>query len=126
MSLKDQLRKTVFLIALASAARISELSTLCRGPDYVKFLPSGEVSLSPDRLFLAKNEKPDKRWSPWLIVPLRQLPLLCPVTALRKYLSMTKDIEEGQLFRGETCGSKLSAKQLSSKLIFSKEGFLSE
>ncbi|XP_064100812.1 GPI ethanolamine phosphate transferase 2-like [Macrobrachium nipponense] len=52
------LRKTLFLISLASGARISELSALSRDPGHVEFLPSGEVLLSPDRQFLAKIEDP--------------------------------------------------------------------
>ena len=112
-----QLRKTAFLLSLASGGRISEITALMRGEEYIQFLPSGEAKLAPDRAFLAKNESPSARWEPWRIPPLPDFPLLCPVRALQHYLHLTKSLKEGQLFRGETCGSKLSAKQLGNKII---------
>ncbi|XP_068204267.1 uncharacterized protein [Palaemon carinicauda] len=42
------LRKTLFLVSLASGARISELSALSREPGHIDFLSSGEVLLFPD------------------------------------------------------------------------------
>ena len=57
-------RKTLFLLALASGARVSELSALSRDKGFIKFLPSGEVSLAPHLKFLAKNEDPQNRWKP--------------------------------------------------------------
>ncbi|XP_066964086.1 uncharacterized protein [Macrobrachium rosenbergii] len=63
-SFTNLLRKTLFLISLASGARISELSALSREPNHIDFLPSGEVLLAPHPKFLAKNEDPRDRWSP--------------------------------------------------------------
>ena len=71
-SYQELFRKTLFLLALASGARISELAALSRDKGFVKFLPSGEVSLAPHPKFLAKNEDPQNRWKPWKIVPLPQ------------------------------------------------------
>ncbi|XP_064119590.1 uncharacterized protein LOC135224502 [Macrobrachium nipponense] len=85
------LRKTLFLMALASGARISELLALSRNPDHVEFLPSGEVLLSPDRKFLAKNEDPQNRWAPWKIIPLTQDASLCPIVTLKSYLARTSE-----------------------------------
>ena len=117
MDLKLQLRKTAFLLTLASGGRISEITALRRGGEYVQFLQSGEARLAPDRAFLAKNETPSNRWEPWHITPLPDFPPLCPVTALQRYLHLTKHLKEGQLFRGETNDSKLSPKQLGNKII---------
>ncbi|XP_064112283.1 uncharacterized protein LOC135219436 [Macrobrachium nipponense] len=64
------LRKTLFLLSLASGARISELSALSRDPGHIDFQPNGNVLLSPNKTFLAKNESPQDRWTPWSIVPL--------------------------------------------------------
>ena len=92
------LRKTLFLLALASGARMSEIAALSRDPGFVKFLPSGEALLSPHLKFLAKNEDPQDRWGPWKIVPLPQDPSLCPVSALQTYLSRTSQWSSGRLF----------------------------
>ena len=113
-----QLRKTVFLVTLALGARISEVAALRRGEDFVRLLPSGEMRLVPDRSFLAKNELPDDRWDPWLLVPLQECPALCPVANLQHYLNLTRTYKEGQLFRGETTGSSLSIAQLRAKIIY--------
>ena len=112
-----QLRKTAFLITLASSGRISEVTALMRGGEHIQFLQTGEARLTPDRAFLAKNESPSDRWEPWVITPLPQFPALCPVRALKQYLLLTNSIKEGQLFRGETVGSRLSPKQLGNKII---------
>ena len=104
-SYQQLLRKTLFLIALASGARISELAALSRDKGRVQFLDSGEVSLSPHPRFIAKNENPQKRWSPWKIVPLPQDPSLCPVATLRVFLDRTSDWLSGALFRREEGGT---------------------
>ena len=99
------LRKTLFLLALASGARLSEVSTLSRDEGHVSFLPSGEVDLRPHPRFLAKNEDPARRWQPWRIVPLPQFPSLCPVSALRAYLDRTSSLTSGRLFVREEGGT---------------------
>ncbi|XP_068244294.1 uncharacterized protein [Palaemon carinicauda] len=99
------LRKTLFLLSLASGARISELSALTRDPGHIEFLSSGEVLLSPNKVFLAKNEDPQNRWSSWKIVPLPQDPSLCPVTTLKSYLNRTSMKSTGPLFIRENGGT---------------------
>ena len=100
-SFQQLLRKTLFLIALASGARLSEMTALSRAPKFVKFLHTGEVLLSPHAKFLAKNEDPQKRWKPWKIIPLPQDLSLCPVSTLRSYLEKTHSWTSGPLFRRE-------------------------
>ncbi|XP_068225652.1 uncharacterized protein [Palaemon carinicauda] len=99
------LRKTLFLMAMASGARISELAALSRNPENLDFLPSGEVLLSPDRAFLAKNEDPQNRWSPWKIIPLPEDASLCPVATLRAFLARTASHSSGPLFVREQGGT---------------------
>ena len=98
-------RKTLFLLALASGARVSELSALSRDSGFITFETGGEVSLSPHAKFLAKNEDPQNRWKPWKITPLPQDRSLCPVEALKEYLSRTSQWKSGPLFRREAGGS---------------------
>ena len=59
--LTTQTRKTAFLLSLASAARISELTAFGRGNDFIKFLNDGAVKISMVKTFLAKNEDPSNR-----------------------------------------------------------------
>ena len=92
-------------MALASGARLSEMAALSRDTGFIKFLPSGEVSLSPHPKFLAKNEDPAHRWKPWIIVPLPQDPSLCPVKALQTYLGRTDTWLSGRLFQRENGGT---------------------
>ena len=96
------LRKTLFLTALASGARVSEIAALSREKGFVNFLSTGEVSLAPHPKFLAKNEDPANRWKPWRIVPLPQDPSLCPVKSLEAYLERTKNRTLGRLFQRES------------------------
>ena len=104
-SYQHLLMKTLFLVALASGARVSELAALSRDKGFVKFLPSGEVSLSPHPKFMAKNEDPVHRWKPWIIVPLPQDPSLCPVRCLENYLERTQSWSSGRLFQRESGGT---------------------
>ena len=66
------LRKTLFLVSLASGARILELEALSGAEGFVQCLPDGQLSLSPHPKFLANNEDPQNRWKPWKILPLPQ------------------------------------------------------
>ena len=103
------LRKTLFLLAIASGARLSEISALSRDPGHVQFLPSGEVSFRPHLRFLAKNEDPSNRWQPWKIIPLPQDLSLCPVTTLRAYMDRTASWSSGRLFQREGGGTLSTA-----------------
>ena len=60
-SLKFMLHKAVFLLALASRARASELVALKRDDNWITFNEDGSLSLRPDPSFLDKNELPTDR-----------------------------------------------------------------
>ena len=81
-SYRDLLGKTLFLVAMASAARVSEIAALSRDKLHISFNAAGEAILRPNKAFLAKNESWEKRWKLWTIVPLLEEPDLCPVQAL--------------------------------------------
>ena len=117
IEIKRLSQKCLFLLAMASGARLSKLVALVRGKDHIQILQSGEALLFPDPVFLAKNELPNKRWGPWRIPPLVEDTSLCPVTCLRAYLARTPNYQSGQLFRGDT-GSKLTLNQIRAKLLY--------
>ena len=116
-ALKPLSRKCLFLLAMASGARMSELVALLRGDNHVQFLESGEVLLFPDPAFLAKNELPTRRWGPWRIAPLPEDPSLCPVECLRGYLAASSNWTDGQLFRTDE-GTEIHIRQLRAKLLY--------
>ena len=90
--------KTLFLVALASAKRVSELHGLSRVVSHTKLWASVSLSLAPG--FVTKNQKPEDSASydgTFSIPALSSLKdasaddlLLCPVRALRYYLRRTK------------------------------------
>lgn len=90
--------KTVFLLALASAKRVSELQGLSSA---VSFSISGNVAfIEFDHLFIAKTDRPSdissvtRHLSVPAISDVTSDPddlLLCPVRALKEYLSRTRD-----------------------------------
>ena len=116
-SVKRLSQKCLFLLAMASGARLSEIVALVRGEGNIQYLDSGHVLLYPDSVFLAKNELPNNRWGPWRIPSLQEEPSLCPVACLKRYLQVTSHLREGQIFRGDE-GSKLSLKQVRAKLLY--------
>ena len=116
-SYQQLLRKTLFLIALASGARMSEMAALARDKGFAVFLPSGEVSLSPHPKFLAKNEDPQNRWAPWKIIPLQQDSSLCPVESLCAYLERTVSWCSGSLFKREK-GGTLSINGIRQQILY--------
>lgn len=106
-SLKFLTHKTVFLIALASAKRVSEIQALAG--KYSHKQDWSWVAFDYAKDFLAKNEIPDstrKRVRTFLIPSLGKGAsdnndlLLCPVRALRIYCRRTADrrIPESHLF----------------------------
>ena len=108
-SLRDLLDKLIFLIALASGGRVSEISALRRGPDFTYVTPSGHLSLQPGPDFLAKTEDPQQRRKPWRISPLPgDDTSLCPVATLQSYLDRTSDYSFGSLFRHHVSGKPLT------------------
>ena len=95
------LRKTAFLLLLATGWRISELHA-CVSHDFsCSFTRESILKLRPHENFLAKNECPSKRWPHKVIRPLfledGQRSKLCPVKSLQEYLKLFKS--KGALFR---------------------------
>ena len=57
MSMKDLARKTMFLIALAAAFRVSELHALSRSPNCLRWIQDGSNTLQTFLGFIAKNKR---------------------------------------------------------------------
>ena len=91
--------KTVFLLALASAKRRSELHAFSVDSHCLRFNNDGSLSLAFKPGFLAKNQLPSVL-PPAIVIPSlasncgRDDPdrLLCPVRSLKFYLKATKSI----------------------------------
>ena len=85
-SLKHLTFKTVFLLAMASAGRRSELQALVFDQKYIQFKPKGAgVTLYFSPEFMRKNQKPNQGNDPWFIpsVPTSKSEFGAPVRALR-------------------------------------------
>ena len=98
-SLRDLTRKTLFLLALALAKRVSELQALSSNVGFTK--EGAVVSLMLG--FRAKNDNKMKRLPRnFLVKSLTELVgpeeerKLCPVRALREYLDRTKGMRQGE------------------------------
>ena len=114
------LRKTAFLLLLATGWRISELHACVREEKYCQF-SRNTLRIRPHEIFLAKNERPYQRWDHKEIVSLN-LPdgstsKLCPVNTLREYLDRSRGRNTGPLFctLGRTM-KPLSKHQLSTQI----------
>ena len=94
--------KTAFLLAFASAKRVSELHALSVSPACCR-VSKISATLIPEPGFMAKNETPQFHPEPIQLGRLTdfsddaQSRNLCPLRALRIYLSRTKDIRKGRL-----------------------------
>ena len=109
-------QKTILLTALACGGRISEISALQRGENFIR--PSGsDLLLSPARDFLAKNENPQCRRDPIRIRSLDSDPSLCPVRTIKEYLKRTSNVKTGSLFIHHDKQSALSKVQVSTKML---------
>ena len=89
-SFKHLTLKTVFLLAMASAGRRSELQALRFDQNYIQFKPKGACVLYFSPEFMRKNQKPNQVNDPWYIpaVPTGKSEFgtpNCPVRALRYY-----------------------------------------
>jgi hypothetical protein len=91
--------KTVFLVALASAARVSEISALSAQEGFIRIKPDkSKITLKPFEGFLAKNQRSSEPPREFTIKSLRHHVqtgdperLLCPVRAIRIYLDRTNE-----------------------------------
>lgn len=105
--LADLTKKTIFLVALASASRVSELHALSVAEGCFQRRSDGLVELLPDPHFLAKNHIPSMRAQSIRIPSLKssdmspQARMQDPVRALKIYIRRTKDRRGGRtrLFR---------------------------
>ena len=89
--------KTVFLVALASASRVSEIQALSVGKSHLRY-ETGGIRLLPNIQFLAKTQRLGKPWTPVFIPEFNQFAtdsrdlLLCPCRAIRMYIRRTENI----------------------------------
>ena len=117
----DLLLKTVFLTAMATGHRVSQLAALLRTQQFMQFGPDDcSVTLTPRPLFLAKNEREGHRVAPILvpawITPTGHHPL-CPVTSLRAYVAATADFSGNALWVNPRSGKALKPAGLATTLV---------
>ena len=116
-SFKHLTLKTVFLLAMASAGRRSELHVLRFDQNYIQFKPKGAgVTLYFSPEFMHKNQKPNQVNDPWFIpaVPTGKPGFgapNCPVRALRYYHRYLP--EHPELIKDNNAGKELSASTIS-------------
>jgi len=104
----DLLRKALFLTALASGHRASELAHL----DATSVLPRGEdLSLAVIPSFLYKNQRMNRFPPEIRLKRFSEDPDLCPVTWLNLYRSQTP--ASGRLFKNSRTGNPLSSASIS-------------
>lgn len=90
-------KKTLFLLATASARRRSEIHALTTRKGFIRFDPQG-VHLLPNPDFMTKNEaatfSPEAIFLPSLAAAssIREDRLSCPVRALKWYMERTKPV----------------------------------
>ena len=109
--------KALFLTALASGGRVSEISALHRGSSFSHIDHCGYFIAVPGREFLAKNENPLKRRDPWRVQPFPgDNKSLCPVATIHTYLRRTADILSGGLFHHEISSKPLSVSAVRNRL----------
>ncbi len=124
LSEEKLLSKTLFLLAMASGKRASELAALGAAHPYCIF-PHGErVILGYLPGFLAKNESLEHLHGSCIldslktITPDREEYELCPVRTLKQYLIKTKSSDRiPQLFRKLGKNAPLSTRAISSNLV---------
>ena len=117
LPLDKLLQKTIFLLLLATAWRVSELHACVRLMEFCSISVSHTLTLRPHPSFLAKNECPQKRWPHKTILPLHNpngsRSNLCPVASLAEYLRRTSRIKTGSLLIHPSTQKPLSKYQLS-------------
>ena len=121
--LKHLTLKSIFLLAMASAIRCSELQALVFDQKYIQFKPKGVgVTLYFSPKFMHKNQKPNQVNNPWYIPAVLTgksefgAPN-CPVRALHyyhRYLTEHPELRKGRqglfvLIKDNYAGKKLSA-----------------
>ena len=126
-SFKHLTLKTVFLLAMASAGRRSELHALKFDKNYIQFKPKGAgVTLYFSPEFMCKNQKPNQVNDPWYIpaIPTGKPEFgapNCPVRALHyyhRYLTEHPDLRKDRRrlvvpIKDNNAGKELSASSIS-------------
>ena len=111
----NSLRKTAFLLLLATGWRISEIHACVRNIEFLRFNESHNIILQPHSSFLAKNGL-RRRLEPKEIKALKlqdgQTSNICPAEALKEYLRFTSKKKEGPLFINPKDSNILSIFQL--------------
>ena len=110
-SIVQSLRKTAFLLLLATGWRASELHACVRNVEFCRFTENSTLIIQPHSSFLAKNglrKRITAKDINLLKTPEGNISKLCPVTALRQYLKNTSNYKEGCLFLDPKDGSNLS------------------
>lgn len=117
-SLVNRFQKTLFLVALASGNRVSELSAIQR--HCIAFSKHrSKVTLPVKETFLFKNQRPNR-----IPPPIRFTALMtgnkhhkvCPVANLEKWIRASNHFEASALFVSPKTGLKLSSASLSKHL----------
>ena len=110
ITLEMLLKKTAFLLMLATGWRISELHACVRDQAYCYFTGDGILHIRPHPSFLAKNECSQRRWDFKEIKSLRlgdgSVSKLCPVATTQEYLRRTHKVRRGSLFLTPNNNSK--------------------
>ena len=111
------LQRALFLVAMASGLRASQIHALTRHPSWLVFATDGgRVSLAPSPRFLAKNEREGHVLTPivlraWLDGASPHP--LCPVEALRQYVEASPRPSHTRLFLWPASGKPLSRLHIS-------------
>ena len=109
------LRKTAFLILLATGWRISEAHACVREGQYTSFNERGSLLIKPHSSFLAKNglrQRIVQKEIEILKDSCGQVSNLCPVAAIKQYLTMTDKHKSGCLFINPKNGRAMTLSQL--------------
>ena len=96
-SLDNLLSKSIFLYALASGSRVSEMAALSRDPSNLFFWEDdSQVELRPDSKFLYKNQTVDRVPEP-VVIPAFQSDdssqSLCPMRALKAWVTRSGSLK---------------------------------
>lgn len=114
------LQRAIFLLALATGFRASQLAALTRHPNFTNFGSEGtSLTLAPSPKFLAKNERADYLLAPLQIPALiekgQHLPL-CPVQATDTYIQSTPGLSKEHLFYNSRSHNPLGPRSISKLL----------
>ncbi|KAK4322186.1 hypothetical protein Pmani_006985 [Petrolisthes manimaculis] len=116
----ELLMSSLFLLALATGFRASQLAALTRHSNFTSFGENDDyLTLAPSPIFLAKNERSDRLIAPLRVPALREdhshLPL-CPVHATRAYIEPTKHLAPSHLFYNSRSHKPLRTRTISKLL----------